>query len=94
MQVSSFFRWVLACQTVFAATRFFSKLFHKNDAQEEFGPSRFLGFLEKEAHLATGPLLSASLAELTRWSKRDESAAREDDIPLIAVDLKQLPPAR
>jgi len=61
----------------------------KNGAQEEFGSSRFLGFLEGQAHLAAAPLINASLAELTRWSGKAESAAREDDITLIAVDFER-----
>ena len=63
----------------------------KNVAQEEFGSSRFLGFLEGQAHLAAGPLVNASLAELTRWSGKSEGAAREDDITLIAVDFAGVP---
>jgi len=63
----------------------------KNVAQEEFGSSRFLGFLEGQAHLAAGPLVDASLAELTRWSGKSEGAAREDDITLIAVDFAGVP---
>lgn len=63
----------------------------KNGAQEEFGSSRFLGFLEGQAHLAAAPLIRASLAELTRWSGKGESAAREDDITLIAVDFERIP---
>ncbi|HVH70925.1 MAG TPA: PP2C family protein-serine/threonine phosphatase, partial [Candidatus Dormibacteraeota bacterium] len=59
----------------------------KNAAQEEFGSSRFLEFLEGQAHLAPAPLISAALAELTRWSGKRESAAREDDITLIAIDF-------
>ena len=66
----------------------------KNGAQEEFGLSRFLGFLEKQAHLAAAQLVSASLAELTRWSGKGESGAREDDITLIAVDFERLSPNR
>ena len=61
----------------------------KNGAQEEFGSSRFLGFLEGQGHLAAAPLISASLAELTRWSGRGESATREDDITLIAVNFER-----
>jgi serine phosphatase RsbU (regulator of sigma subunit) len=61
----------------------------KNGAQEEFGSPRFLGFLEGQAHLTAGPLISASLAELTRWSGKGESAAREDDITLIAVHFER-----
>lgn len=66
----------------------------KNAAQEEFGLSRFLGFVEKQAHLAPAQLVSASLAELTRWSGKGESGAREDDITLIAVDFERLSPSR
>lgn len=66
----------------------------KNAAQEEFGLSRFLGFLEKQAHLAAAQLVSASLAELARWSGKGESGAREDDITLIAVDFERLSPNR
>ena len=59
----------------------------KNSSQEEFGSSRFLRFLEAQSHLAAAPLISASLAELTCWSGKDQSAVREDDITLIAVDF-------
>jgi len=62
----------------------------KNTVQEEFGSSRFLRFLEAESHLAAAPLTSASLAELTRWSGKGESAARDDDITLIAVDFERI----
>lgn len=62
----------------------------KNDAQEEFGLSRFLRFVERQAHLAAAQFVSASLAELTRWSGKGESAAREDDITLVAVDFERL----
>jgi serine phosphatase RsbU (regulator of sigma subunit) len=61
----------------------------KNGAHEEFGSRRFLGFLREQAHLAAAPLISASLAELTRWSGKGETAAREDDITLIAVDFER-----
>jgi len=61
----------------------------KNGALEEYGSSRFLGFLEGQAHLTAAPLISASLAELARWSGKGESAAREDDITLIAVDFER-----
>ena len=66
----------------------------KNGAQEEFGLSRFLGFVEEQGHLAAAQLVSASLAELTRWSGKGESGAREDDITLIAVDFERLSPKR
>lgn len=66
----------------------------KNSAQEEFGLSRFLGFVEEQGHLAAAQLVSASLAELTRWSGKGESGAREDDITLIAVDFERLSPKR
>lgn len=66
----------------------------KNAAQEEFGLSRFLGFVEKQGHLAAAQLVSASLAELTRWSGKGESGAREDDITLIAVDFERSSPKR
>src|SRR5262249_29680697 len=59
----------------------------KNSSQEEFGSSRFLSFLEAQSHLAATPLVTASLAELTRWSGKGDSAVREDDITLIAVDF-------
>jgi phosphoserine phosphatase RsbU/P len=63
----------------------------KNGAQEEFGSSRFLGFLAGQAHLAPALLISASLAELTRWSGKGDAAAREDDITLVAVDFEPAP---
>lgn len=66
----------------------------KNGAHEEFGLSRLLGFVEKQAHLAAAQLVYASLAELTRWSGKGESGAREDDITLIAVDFERLSPQR
>ena len=66
----------------------------KNAGQEEFGLSRFLGFVEKQGHLAAAQLVSASLAELTRWSGRGESGGREDDITLIAVDFERFSPKR
>lgn len=59
----------------------------KNSAQEEFGAPRFLQFLEAQAHLAPAALISASLDELARWSGKGGSAAREDDITLVAVDF-------
>jgi serine phosphatase RsbU (regulator of sigma subunit) len=59
----------------------------KNAAEEEFGTSRFRSFLEIQASLMAAPLITASLAELGRWSGRGETAAREDDITLIAVDF-------
>lgn len=62
----------------------------KNGAQEEFGSVRLLRFLEAQSHLAAAPLVSASLAELTRWSGKGETAAREDDITLIAVDFERV----
>lgn len=62
----------------------------KNGAQEEFGSSRFLGFLARQAHLAAAPLINASLEELTRWSGKGQSGAREDDITLIAVDFERV----
>ena len=52
----------------------------KNVAQEEFGSPRLLKFLEAQSHLAAAPLISASLAELMRWSGKGETAARKDDI--------------
>jgi serine phosphatase RsbU (regulator of sigma subunit) len=61
----------------------------KNGAREEYGSSRFLGFLGGQAHLAAAPLIGASLAELTRWSGKGDNAAREDDITLIAVDFER-----
>jgi serine phosphatase RsbU (regulator of sigma subunit) len=61
----------------------------KNGAQEEFGSTRLLRFLEAQSHLAAAPLVSASLAELTRWSGKGGTAAREDDITLIAVDFER-----
>ena len=61
----------------------------KNGAQEEFGSTRFLRFLEAQSHLAAASLVSASLAELTRWSGKGDTAAREDDITLIAVDFER-----
>src|SRR5205814_10688024 len=57
----------------------------KNVAQEEFGSPRLLKFLEAQSHLAAAPLISASLAELMRWSGKGETAAREDDIALIGL---------
>ena len=56
----------------------------KNAVQEEFGATRFRSFLEIQASLAADPLITASLAEVGRWSGRGE-AAREDDITVIAV---------
>jgi phosphoserine phosphatase RsbU/P len=64
----------------------------RNVSQEEFGLSRFLGFLNGQAHLGAAPLLSASLGELKRWSGKGESARREDDITLVAVDFERIPP--
>ena len=61
----------------------------KNGAQEEFGSLRLLKFLEAQSHLAAAPLVNASLAELARWSGKGETAAREDDITLIAVDFER-----
>ena len=61
----------------------------KNGAQEEFGSMRLLRFLEAQSHLAAAPLVSASLAELTRWSGKGDAAMREDDITLIAVDFER-----
>lgn len=66
----------------------------RNGAQEEFGLSRFLGFVEKQAHLAAAQLVNASLAELTRWSGKGESGPREDDITIIAVDFERVSPNR
>lgn len=66
----------------------------RNGAQEEFGRSRFLGFVEKQAHLAAAQLVNASLAELTRWSGKGESGPREDDITMIAVDFERVSPNR
>lgn len=60
----------------------------RNGVQEEFGSTRLLKFLEAQSHLAAAPLVSASLAELTRWSGKGDTAAREDDITLIAVDFE------
>jgi phosphoserine phosphatase RsbU/P len=62
----------------------------KNGAQEEFGSMRLLRFLETQSHLAAAPLVSASLAELARWSGKGDTAAREDDITLIAVDFERV----
>lgn len=62
----------------------------KNGAQEEFGSMRFLRFLETQSHLAAASLISASLAELTRWSGKGDTARREDDITLIAVDFERI----
>jgi phosphoserine phosphatase RsbU/P len=59
----------------------------KNAAQEEFGAKRFRSFLEIQANLAAGPLITASLAEVGRWSGRSE-ALREDDITLVAVEFE------
>lgn len=61
----------------------------KNGAQEEFGAPRFLRFLGTQAHLAPAALINASLVELARWSGKGDSAAREDDITLVAVDFEQ-----
>jgi serine phosphatase RsbU (regulator of sigma subunit) len=57
----------------------------RNKAQEEFGSSRFLKFLEAQSHLAPGSLISALLAEVTQWSGKGDAALREDDITVIAV---------
>jgi serine phosphatase RsbU (regulator of sigma subunit) len=59
----------------------------KNAAQEEFGARRLLRFLETQSNLAVDPLITASLAEVERWSGRRDGAVREDDITLIAVDF-------
>ena len=61
----------------------------KNAAQEEFGATRFRSFLEAQGSLAVGQLIAASLAEVELWSGRGQSAAREDDITVVAVDFKQ-----
>src|SRR5262249_52957045 len=63
----------------------------KNAAQEEFGASRFISFLETYSGLAAGPLLAAFLAELANWSGRAYGRAQEDDITLIAVDFERIP---
>ena len=60
----------------------------KNVEQKEFGSSRLLTFLEAQSHLAPSLLVSALLAELTRWSGKGDSA-REDDITLVAVDFER-----
>ena len=59
----------------------------KNAAQEEFGAWRLLRFLETQSNLAVDPLITASLAEVERWSGRRDGAVREDDITVIAVDF-------
>ena len=63
----------------------------KNAAQEEFGASRFISFLETHSGLAAGPLLAAFLVELANWSGRAYGRAQEDDITLIAVDFERIP---
>jgi hypothetical protein len=60
----------------------------KNAAQEEFGSSRFLRFLETHSNLAAAPLVAALLAELQRWAGRADGGVQEDDITLIAVDFE------
>ena len=57
----------------------------KNAAQEEFGTGRFRNFLEIQANLVAEPLITASLAEVSRWSGRGEAAVREDDITVVAM---------
>jgi hypothetical protein len=46
-----------------------------------------LRFLERQSNLAVDPLITASLAEVERWSGRRDGAVREDDITVIAVDF-------
>ena len=66
----------------------------RNAAQEEFGVSRFVSFLEAHSHLASAPLLAAFLAELGRWSGKGDDGSQEDDITLIAVNFDRLPCTR
>jgi len=61
----------------------------KNAAQEEFGVSRLLGFLEANSNLAAGELATAFLTELAHWSGKTQGRAQEDDITLVAVDFKE-----
>lgn len=63
----------------------------KNAAQEEFGASRFLRFLETQSGLAAASVLAAFLTELARWSGTADGAPQEDDITLITVDFARVP---
>lgn len=62
----------------------------RNGAQEEFGFTRFLKFLEAQSHLAPPSLISALLAELARWSGKGDTASREDDMTVIAVGFEKI----
>jgi phosphoserine phosphatase RsbU/P len=59
----------------------------KNAAEEEFGALRLRTFLEIQANLSADPLITASLAEVDRWSGRGET--RDDDITLVAVGFER-----
>lgn len=63
----------------------------RNGAQEEFGLTRFLKFLEVQSRLAPPSLISALLAELARWSGKGDTSSREDDVTLIAVGFERIP---
>lgn len=66
----------------------------KNGAQEEFGSSRFLTFLEAHSNLTTDTLITELLTELAHWSGRGEAETQGDDITVIAVDFLRTPLSR
>ena len=63
----------------------------KNAAQEEFGSSRLLRYIENHSNLAVAALVAALITELASWSGRADGHAHEDDITLIAVDFERIP---
>ena len=66
----------------------------RNEAEEEFGSSRFRGFLQAQPPLAAAALIKTVLSELARWSGTTVGAGHEDDVTLVAIDFQGASPRK
>ena len=59
-----------------------------NSGQEEFGPDRFMRFIEDHKHLGANQFSQTFLTDLSRWSNQTAEQRQQDDITLLVIDFK------
>jgi sigma-B regulation protein RsbU (phosphoserine phosphatase) len=60
----------------------------KNPAEDEYGIERFIPFMEKNIHQPAEQFVDALVDELFRWTEQPRGQGQQDDISVLAFDLK------
>jgi|SRR5580692_3054191 serine phosphatase RsbU (regulator of sigma subunit) len=59
----------------------------QNQLEEEFGPERFMRFIERNKRLSADQFSDGLLDELRRWSGEAKGRDQQDDMTILTVDF-------